>query len=160
MPTVTVLVGLPACGKSTWREKNLDAFDWIYSTDDLVEEYALAQGKTYGDVWKSYIGEATKLANSRLQNAIRDGQNIVADRTNLTVAARAKFLAQFPKSYIKKVVFFAPPDHLGDLVKRVNSRVGKDIPFSVLKGMRNTLEVPTTDEGFSSVDVVDTWVGN
>ena len=152
-PTVTVLVGVPASGKSTWRELSAgDAF--VYSTDDVVEELAAVQGKTYEQVWSDQIKHATKIANECLAPAIKERKNVISDRTNLTAESRRKFLTQFPKSYVRKAVLFAVPP--ADVLKaRIAGRPGKNIPAEVLSRMIKDLEEPTLDEGFASVKFID-----
>ncbi len=157
MPTVTLLVGVPATGKSTWRSLSVTADDFVYSTDDVVEEIAAAQGKTYEEVWADSIKEATKIANARLADAIKAKKNIVSDRTNLTASARAKFLAQFPKSYKRKAVLFEAPRSLDQHLARIAARPGKNIPTNILMSMLKDLEGPTLEEGFESVKFIGSW---
>ena len=156
MPKVTILVGLPASGKSTWVAANATKAH-IYSTDNIVEELAREQGTTYDAIWSDVIKDATKEANRRLQEAIRARKDVVSDRTNLTAKARSKFLAQFPKAYRPHAVLFMPSLNPAELIERLNGRPGKNIPMSVIDRMFEDLEEPTLREGFDTVSYVNTW---
>jgi len=109
-------------------------------------------------VWQDYINEATKLANKNLSEAIRERRDVVADRTNLTMGARQKFLAQFPKSYRKVAVYFVLPFDMERLNDRILGRAGKFIPAAVIDKMLADLTVPIYGEGFDEIYTFNSWV--
>lgn len=63
-PEILLMVGVPGSGKSTLLANMLrvrDDLEYKYhvaSSDDLIETYARAQGKTYTEVFAEYIGKA------------------------------------------------------------------------------------------------------
>lgn len=152
MPTLYMLIGVPGAGKSTWLAKQ--AFNQnnprIISTDNIVEQRAQAQGKTYSEVFQKEIKGATHQMNRDLKQAIADGADIVWDQTNLTKKGRAGKLAGIPGNYRKVAVFFATPDD-AELKRRLDSRPGKTIPANIVMGMKSQLERPGADEGFDEV---------
>lgn len=157
MPTLYMLVGVPAAGKSTWIEAQ--KFDpehtVILSTDKFIDAEAQAQNKTYTEVFKSAIKRATQIMKADLQMAIQDGQNLVWDQTNVTVKSRADKLKLVPDTYRKVAVFFPTPPQ-AELARRLASRPGKIIPANVVMAMASQLEPPAPSEGFDRILVVNT----
>ena len=153
-PYCWILLGLPASGKSTWRNEMFRNYPdvVILSTDDIIEKYALANNKTYNEIFKDYIDTATTEMFQQFKKAIKEKKNIVIDRTNLTVKSRAKFLSQLPKEYVPvAIVFECHPDIL---VKRLVARPGKSIPDHVMEDMKSRLEMPSSRESFDSITMV------
>ena len=151
MPTLYMLIGVPASGKSTWRKKNAAVADEIISTDDIIDHRAATLGVTYNDVFKDTIKEATDLANKHAIKAFASDQDVIWDQTNITKKSRASKLAMVPKHYHKTAVFFAtPPEE--EWQRRLNSRPGKSIPAHILDSMVEMLEMPELDEGWHTID--------
>ena len=150
MPTVYMMIGVPAAGKSTWlSQQDLDNAV-VLSTDNYVEHFANLNNKTYTEMFKSVIGEATRLMQEDLRRAIQDQKDIFWDQTNLTAKGRAGKLAQIPFTWKRVAVFFPTPSD-EELKRRLASRPGKMIPANVVLGMRSQLEAPSADEGFDSI---------
>ena len=150
MPTMYMLIGVPASGKSTWREKYKgDAL--VISSDDLIEEWAVAQGITYNDAFKDNIKLATKIVNDLAKEAFANGQDVIWDQTNITKKSRASKLAMVPEHYRKTAVFFATPLE-EEWQRRLNSRPGKSIPAHILDSMVEMLEMPELDEGWHIIE--------
>ena len=150
MPTLYMLIGVPASGKSTWRKENAGHAE-IISTDDIIDHRAATLGVTYNDVFKDTIKEATKLANNHAIKAFSGDKDVVWDQTNITKRSRASKLAMVPKHYHKTAVFFATPLE-EEWQRRLNSRPGKSIPAHILDSMVEMLEMPELDEGWHTID--------
>jgi len=152
-----MLVGLPASGKSTWREKftDLNQSAFVYSTDDMVEAYASLDGSTYDETFKRVIDGVTGNMNVWLSTVIARKQWAIWDQTNLTVNSRRKKLARFGNDYFKTAVYFP----VIDVVQWINrlQRPGKTIPVDVLLKMSADLVPPTLDEGFDAIIEIDTF---
>ena len=150
MPTMYMLIGVPASGKSTWVEKHKgDAL--VISTDNLIEIYAADNGKTYNDVFKEQIKIATKIAMEHAEAAFAAGQDVIWDQTNITKKSRKGKLAMVPEHYRKTAVFFATPLE-EEWQRRLNSRPGKSIPAHILDSMVEMLEMPDASEGWNIVE--------
>jgi predicted kinase len=149
MPNFYLLVGVPASGKSYWR--NTQTFNGVViSTDDIIERIAAEKGVTYSEAFTDAIKLAEKEVLVLAAKAFEEGKDVIWDQTNVTVKTRKKKLDMVPRYYTKIAVFFPTPGE--ELHKeRLESRKGKTIPSFVLKNMIGNLEEPTLDEGFNKV---------
>lgn len=150
-PTVYMLVGLPASGKTTWC-KNTHPDLPVVSTDDRIEAFALSKGKTYNDVFKQHIGEAEKAMLADLWKLVKEDKSFIWDQTNTTAKTRAKKLAQLPPHYKKVAVVFEISEYIRNLrqIER-NKAAGKNIPAAVINTMRESYERPSESEGFDGI---------
>ena len=150
MPQCYQLVGVPGSGKSTWIRNQ----DWalgltVVSTDAFVEDYARAQGKTYSEVFTDYMPTAVELMSKVVVHAREHGHDIIWDQTSTTVSSRAKKFRMLP-DYEHIAVVFRTPEHK-ELMRRLVSRPGKDIPDHVIASMIASWEEPTEEEGFKEI---------
>ncbi len=154
MPKCYQLVGVPASGKSTWIANQ----DWasecvVVSTDEFVESYAKEQGKTYSEVFADYMPTAVTLMADKVIEAREQGKDIIWDQTSTTVKSRARKFSMLP-DYEHIAVVFKTPEHK-ELMRRLFSRPGKEIPEHVIASMIAGWEEPTEDEGFKEI-----WFSN
>jgi predicted kinase len=144
------LVGVPGSGKSTW----IDSQDWALacarvSTDKWVEIYAKEVGKTYSEVFDSFMPTAVDLMAKEVEAAREAGRDIIWDQTSTSVKARARKFNMLPDYEHIAVVFKTPePD---ELARRLASRPGKNIPDHVMRSMIDHFEMPSLEEGFTQV---------
>lgn len=164
MPILTVLVGLPASGKSTYLEfvNNPEFGDtvFVYSTDQLVEEWSAGQGWSYNFGFSKYIGKAEKEMNSKLKLAIEANVDVYWDQTNMSAKKRAKILSQFPDHYGRVCYCFVPPRDAAEwaeLNRRLANRPGKTIPRHIIESMSDSYVEPTLSEGFDEVRLYDIY---
>jgi predicted kinase len=150
MPRCYQLVGVPGSGKSTWTRNQIWALGLtIVSTDAFVEDHARAQGKTYSEVFADYMPTAVDLMSKVVVHAREHGHDIVWDQTSTTVASRAKKFRMLP-NYEHIAVVFRTPEHT-ELMRRLMSRPGKEIPDHVIASMIASWEEPTQEEGFAEI---------
>lgn len=149
-PTFTMLVGLPAVGKSTFIKDGGFSDAVIVSSDAFVEARAAALGATYNDVWADCIKEAEAEMWDAFGEAYRARRNIVVDRTNMTVKSRRRFLATMsPSAYYRVAVVFEVPEEVR--LQRATQRAGKVIGAPIIERMREFYQPPTLAEGFDAV---------
>jgi predicted kinase len=151
MPVCYQMVGVPGSGKTTWIGNQ----DWegvVVSTDAHVEAYARSVGKTYSEVFEEYMPTAVQLMADDVIRARERGADIIWDQTSTTVNSRKKKFNMLPDYHHVAVWVKTPP--LEDLSKRLQSRKGKTIPMTVVRGMIESFEPPTEEEGFVSVITV------
>lgn len=154
MPKCYQLIGVPGSGKSTWVANQ----DWtipcaVISTDKWVEIYAREVGKTYSQVFTDFMPTAVDCMAKEVVNARQMGRDIIWDQTSTTVKSRAKKFAMLPDYYHIAVVF-RTPEHK-ELVRRLMSRPGKEIPDHVIASMISGWEDPTEEEGFKEIWYAD-----
>ena len=150
MPKCYQLIGVPGSGKSTWVKNQ----DWalgltIVNTDAFVEDYARAQGKTYSEVFTEYMPTAVGLMAEQVIFAREHGHTVIWDQTSTTVKSRARKFHMLP-DYEHIAVVFKTPDHT-ELMRRLMSRPGKEIPDHVIASMIASWEEPTEEEGFTEI---------
>ena len=162
MHTLTILVGLPGSGKSTYLnfvddpEFGGDVF--VYSTDNYIEAQAKAVGKTYDDMFRDHINEATKHMNDVLSIAISASVDVYWDQTNMSSKKRKGILSKFPKTYRKECWCVRVPqtaEEWAELDRRLASRPGKTIPHHIIEAMADSYVEPELDEGFDKITIVD-----
>ncbi len=152
MNKLFVLVGIPASGKSTWVKNQVWAKNCVVvSTDEFVEDYAKECGQTYSEVFEDYMPTAVRLMTEKVIRAREAGKDIIWDQTSCTVETRAKKIRMLP-DYYKIAVLFKIPD-MEELMIRLSSRPGKNIPWEVVSDMSNKLksQPPTEKEGFDEI---------
>jgi predicted kinase len=144
------LVGVPGSGKSTW----IDSQDWALScarvsTDKWVEIYAKEVGKTYSEVFDSFMPTAVDLMAKEVVAAREMNRDIIWDQTSTTLASRTRKFNMLP-DYEHIAVVFKTPDKK-ELDRRLASRPGKEIPDHVIRSMIENFDMPTVDEGFTEI---------
>lgn len=149
-PKCYQLVGIPASGKSTWAKDQEWAKDCVYiSTDKIVEEYAAERGKTYSEVFESFMPTAVDLMIDEVNLARVQNKDIIWDQTSTTVNSRRKKFRMLPDYYHIAVIFRTPEAE--ELGRRLSSRPGKIIPKDVVESMIKNFEIPTEAEGFQEI---------
>lgn len=158
MPEFIMLVGLPGSGKSTYIEKLLEKYperDYvIISSDDIIEEVALKEGKTYSEVFEKTVGYATAEMKRRAKAAAADGRNIIWDQTNMTVKSRTSKMKDFAGYNFSAVVFSLTDEELNRRLKKRESETGKVIPGFIIKNMANSYVAPSKSEGFENIQYI------
>ena len=149
-----MMVGMPACGKSTWVKNNYH--DGIFlSSDAFIEMEAFNRGKTYDEIFTDTIDAATKQFFHDLKVGLEVGMpKVLVDRTNLGVKSRKKILDLVPKDYKKIAIVVQCSEATQDA--RLLSRPGKSIPFKIIQNMRKDFHLPTLDEGFDDIVMINT----
>lgn len=149
--TFTILIGVPAVGKSTYIEHNLmNSSSKVISSDVIRMELfnSLVEGNTQNGNQKTW-----QLVNRRLKQAfISKEPNIILDATNLRRKRRIPYYNQAHRyGYYVNAVWFEIP--YKDLVHRNESRQGTDkyIFPKILKAMFVNLEPPINDLDCDSV---------
>lgn len=159
MPKCTILVGVPASGKSTWFSKNKTSTMAPISTDNIIEFMGSLFGFTYDQIFKDSISLAEKIMWKRLEWNAERRNDVVIDRTNLTAKSRKKFIDYLkPYGYEFEAVVFPLPGTVEfseeEWFRRLDSRQGKTIPNAVLASMVNSAQMPSEEEGFTKITVL------
>lgn len=152
-PVFIMLMGLPAAGKSTVRA-TLPSEYMQLSTDDIIEDVAQWQGKTYSDVFADEIKAATATVHAAFAQGLKDRTSMVWDQTNLSAKKRRGILSQVPADYYKVLVEVTCEDEKVH-AERLRSRPGKHIPAHIMDNMRDMrtqpYNWPTKAEGWDEI---------
>jgi len=147
------LIGVPGSGKSTWIANQEWAKDCTHvSTDMWVEMEAERVGKTYSEIFADYMPKAVQLMAQQVVLARDINRDIIWDQTSTTLASRTRKFNMLP-DYEHIAVVFKTPEHK-ELMRRLLSRPGKEIPDHVIASMIASWEEPTKEEGFKEIWVV------
>jgi predicted kinase len=114
-----------------------------------VEIYAKEVGKTYSEVFTDFMPTAIELMAKEVVIAREIGRDIIWDQTSTTLASRARKFTMLP-DYEHIAVVFKTPEHK-ELMRRLMSRPGKEIPDHVIASMISNWEEPTEEEGFKEI---------
>lgn len=150
MPVCYQLIGVPCAGKSTW----VDSQEWALpcakvSTDKWVEIYAKEVGRTYSEVFADFMPTAVDLMAKEVIAAREMNRDIIWDQTSTTVKSRTRKFNMLP-DYEHIAIVFKTPEHK-ELMRRLMSRPGKEIPDHVIASMIASWEDPTLEEGFKEI---------
>lgn len=163
-----VLCGLPACGKSTFRNNLLAERARVaqnavpawtaWSSDDVIERIAKQYGRTYTETFEGSIKKAEVEYFNQIRQAVSFGdQVILADRTHMSVQARRRIL-DVVKNIDPSYEFWALTFECRTVEwdKRLKNRPDKVIPEIVLKRMMNAYVPPSEKEGFKRIENINT----
>lgn len=150
-PILFMLIGLPGSGKSTWRSTYLASAARpavTVSSDDMIEQFGAKQGLTYSQAWDMVDFKAIdRQVHELFVNALGQGEDIILDRTNMSVKSRNRFLSKVPSHYEKVAIVFDVDDAI--LHERLTKRAeqtGKVIPPAVVATMKASYAAPTEAE--------------
>lgn len=144
-PELIMMIGAPGTGKSTWRKDFMskDSRDWVIVSSDDEIEAMLKPGETYSSNFQQYIKPASQKAESKFDQAIKKGANVILDRTNMSRKARRSWLQKLPKHYTRTaVVFSMDRDELQRSLDARAEKTGKTIPSDVVDNMLRSYEEP------------------
>ena len=144
LPNLYIMVGLPGSGKShISQELAKENNAVVYSMDDI-------RGELCGDVGdQSRNDEVFGIWVKRIKSALKRGQNVIADATNITKSGRRSFLARFdqiPHKTIAHVAYKDIEDCIIDNLDRPHP-----VPPEVIRKMAEKFTFPTHREGFDEV---------
>ncbi|WNC70795.1 AAA family ATPase [Thalassotalea psychrophila] len=139
--TVTILIGPPGCGKSSYVKKHKHKFDFIMNSDNIVMKLCRENNMQYHEFFE--LPTAHKLRKSHQQKfnyAIKLSKqynNIVWDLTNLTIKARQRIRNHYPSASFEYVEFYWQDDvdALFEINKQRYQQIGKFIEERALTEM-------------------------
>lgn len=154
MPKCVVMMGIPGSGKTTVVKELFRDME-VHSTDQYIEALARMSGKTYNEMWRQNIKEATRKFKVDVEHSICLDEDFVVDRTNLTEKGRKEILNKLPEHYVK-IVCVVGCDHRIAKGRNNLRDSGRRISDEVISEMIGKYEYPTPDEGFDYIVHVTT----
>lgn len=144
--TLTLMCGLPRCGKSTWIRKNKKD-EVIVSPDEIRKEIFGHQFhlNAEGFIWS--------LAESMTILLLKQKKNVIIDATNINFVSRGKWikLAKLQNSDVK--IVFLRTDLDKCISRNKKSLKGESVPEDVILNMALFFEDPVYDSS-EGVEVV------
>lgn len=150
---LVMFVGIPASGKSTESAKYREKGYLVLSSDEI--RAALTGGRPVEEFPDSEMrrihSQVFETIRKRTANALRQGQSVLVDATNLSRKRRISFLEQFRSfSCPKKCVLFIAPPEL--CMARNRKRTGAAlVPESGMYKMLCNFECPNYWEGWDEI---------
>lgn len=151
--SVTMLVGLPCSGKSTFSTR----FDNVVSHDNFMMENYSIPGESYNDCYAGVHENPLILADFRtafakhLYDISKQEKDLCIDMTNLSLSTRRRMMNQFNKAEFHAIVFLP---RLSTIEARNACRTGKTISDSVMFNMMTSFVMPTYEEGFTTISYI------
>merc|ERR1719453_2757412 len=97
-----MMAGLPACGKTYWAQKHMDANPQksyvLLGTNAVIDQMKvmnLNRQRNYAERWQELISQATPIFNKLVEIAGKTPRNIILDQTNVYKNARRRKAAMF-----------------------------------------------------------------
>jgi predicted kinase len=150
MPKCYQLIGVPGSGKSTWIKNQTWTLGMhIASTDNFVEDYAKAQGKTYSEVFDEYMPTAVNMMAEQVVFCRNNNLDLIWDQTSVSIKSRKRKFSMLPDYEHIAIVFRTPEKE--ELDRRLANRPGKNIPDHVMCSMIENFDMPTEAEGFKEI---------
>lgn len=145
-PVLTILVGLPGVGKSTYAKNVVELKNntvWISS--DAIRE------RLYGDAsCQKDPSKVFEIMQEETLNALNKGFSVIYDATSVTRKSRAGILEKVPKFVHKEcVICWAPLD----IIYSRDALREKSVGPEVIEKMLRRFEAPFYDEGFDYISV-------
>lgn len=145
-PTLVMMVGLPASGKSTYAKQLAEKMPaTVFSSDELREEM-------FGDVDNQKNNQKLfQELHKRIKECLKSGNNAIYDATNISSKRRRGFLSELKNiDCIKKCVIMATSYEQCLENNRNRDRV---VPEWVVKRMYMKWQTPHWFEGFDGVSI-------
>ena len=143
MATLTLMVGIPGAGKSTYTKTKIDRRVRILSSDAIRKELFRDEAdQEHNDIVFDTL-------YSRARQLLIDGKDVLIDATNSTKQNRARSLEHFKDLSIRKkaIVIETPVSTCIERDKGRRRTVGCD----VIKEFADEFEYPAKDEGFDEI---------
>lgn len=155
MSNLYVLCGAPGSGKSTFAKEIFPKYfpDHSYKiiSRDAIRFSLLKDGEKYF----SHENEVYQLLWDSINQALKEGFDVISDQTSLNPNSRA-FLLQHISGY-EKAIAIEIKAPLNICLDRNNQRTGLAfVPPNAIKNMYYSYISPTVSEGFSQIYIYDT----
>lgn len=147
-PKLTMLVGFPGSGKSTYAQRKFKA-DEIFSSDKIREELF---GSDNNEV--NTPENNTKVfveLHKRIKERLKSGKNAVYDATNISCKRRLAFLRELKNIPCEKQCVIIATPYEDCLIN--NQQRGRVVPDEVIKRMYMNWNTPYYFEGWDQIKI-------
>uniref|UniRef100_A0A671RPM3 Heterogeneous nuclear ribonucleoprotein U-like protein 1 n=1 Tax=Sinocyclocheilus anshuiensis TaxID=1608454 RepID=A0A671RPM3_9TELE len=159
---VLMMVGLPACGKTTWATKhakmNPEKKYNILGTNAIMENMkmmGLRRQRNYAGRWDILIQQATQCLNRLIQIAARKRRNYILDQTNVYGSAQRRKMHPFEGFHRKAIVICPTDEDLKERTFKQTHEEGKDVPDHAVLEMKANFVLPEVGDFLDEVTYVE-----
>merc|ERR1719343_1328550 len=155
-----MLAGLPACGKTYWAQKHMEANPTknylLLGTNSVIDQMKvmnLGRQRNYADRWQELISQATPIFNKLVEIAGKTPRHIILDQTNVYKNARQR-KAQAFKDFGKRtcVTLVNDEEQLAQRTDKREREEGKYVPVQAVNQMRANFVCPELEDGFTELE--------
>ncbi|XP_017286551.1 heterogeneous nuclear ribonucleoprotein U-like protein 1 [Kryptolebias marmoratus] len=159
---ILMMVGLPACGKTTWAikhaEENPEKKYNILGTNAIMDKMkvmGLRRQRNYAGRWDVLIQQATQCLNRLIEIAARKRRNYILDQTNVYGSARRRKMRPF-EGFQRKAIVICPTDEdFKERALKQTNEQGKDVPDHAVLEMKANFSLPEPCEFLEDVTFVE-----
>ncbi|XP_062241556.1 heterogeneous nuclear ribonucleoprotein U-like protein 1 [Platichthys flesus] len=159
---ILMMVGLPACGKTTWAIKhaqtNPEKKYNILGTNAIMDKMkvmGLRRQKNYAGRWDILIQQATQCLNRLIEIAARKRRNYILDQTNVYGSARRRKMRPF-EGFQRKAIVICPTDEdLKERTLKQTNEQGKDVPDHAVLEMKANFTLPEACDFLEAVNHIE-----
>lgn len=147
------MIGIPqpASGKSTYAKNLTTKEDAIYVSRDEIRFSKIKEGEEYFSKEKEVFSEFV----DRIQSALNDGKNVIADATHINRGSRAKILRALDTKKVEVIAVHVDCG-FGNCLARNDKREGRTkVPREAMENMHRYFSKPSLSEGFDSIITID-----
>ena len=143
-PTLYILIGIPACGKSTFAKRFQNEYDTSWISRDEIRFNTIKEDEEYF----SHESEVFQKFIDNIIFGLRNGLNIIADATHINMSSRRKLTYAIDKEFNNYKIVYVIFDTSFDIcLARNNAREGRArVPEQVMKNMYKDFRIPRDDE--------------
>ena len=148
MGKLSILIGLPGSGKTSYAKKQMINSNTIYlSSDDIRVEM-------FGFEDQTHNSEVFNEMNNRTYMALNKGYNVIYDATNLSKKRREQLIkkAKNEGNEVDAYLFCTP---INIILERNLIRQERHLPYDKLIQMIQSIECPMYYEGFDNIYLID-----
>ncbi|XP_031141187.1 heterogeneous nuclear ribonucleoprotein U-like protein 1 isoform X2 [Sander lucioperca] len=159
---ILMMVGLPACGKTTWAMKhaatNPEMKYNILGTNAIMDKMkvmGLRRQKNYSGRWDVLIQQATQCLNRLIEIAARKRRNYILDQTNVYGSARRRKMRPF-EGFQRKAIVICPTDEdFKERTLKQTNEQGKDVPDHAVLEMKANFTIPEACDFLEAVTFIE-----
>ncbi|XP_051934842.1 heterogeneous nuclear ribonucleoprotein U-like protein 1 [Hippocampus zosterae] len=159
---ILMMVGLPACGKTTWAikhaETNPEKKYNILGTNAIMDKMklmGLRRQRNYAGRWDVLIQQATLCLNRLIEIAARKRRNYILDQTNVYGSARRRKMRPF-EGFQRKAIVICPTDEdFKERTLKQTNEQGKDVPDHAVLEMKANFTLPEACDFLEAVTYVE-----
>lgn len=146
MTTLTLMVGLPGSGKSTYTKTKIDARTKILASDAIRKElYGFEEDQDHND-------EVFNTLYSRARNFLSQGKDVLIDATNSSIENRKKALSHFEDLKIRRRAIVIE-NSVETCIKQDSLR-RRVVGEKVIREFAENFSYPTREEGFDEIIII------